>query len=546
MPAAAQMTTSSTSTSPSSSSAPPLIPLLPETIGAAAKRSKKNPRVPSEMPALELHPTVGEYPVDYTMHAENRAKVINRLRETDGVAPRGVLLLRGGLAANRDETDHEPVFRQESTFHYLFGVREPDCLATIDLETGKATLFIPRLPAVYATWMGEILPPKHFQDVYKVDQVLFVDELASTIKKGQPQKVYLNKGYNTDGKAWSAPASVDGLDGLETDSSTTLYDAIVECRVIKTKKEIDIMQHITNLSSEAHFEVMRRTRPGMREYQLESMFRHWVYYNGGCRHTAYTSICGCGPNSAVLHYGHAGAPNDRTIGENDMLLLDMGGEYHCYASDITCSFPANGKFTADQKMIFEAVRDMAFAVMDAMKPGVSWPSLHELSYRVACERLKDAGLLTGSVDDMMAANVGAVFMPHGLGHLIGLDTHDVGGYPEGGRARDPRPGHSSLRCGRDLADGMAITVEPGIYFIDHLLDKALKDPEASVAPFLVKSELARFRGFGGVRLEDDVVVTADGVRNLTNCARTVEDVEAVMAGRITNRNQLFKKCYTDA
>ncbi|CAN0271609.1 unnamed protein product, partial [Ectocarpus fasciculatus] len=162
MPAAAQMTTSSTSTSPSS--APPLIPLLPETIAAAAaKRSKKNPRVPSEMPALELHPTVGEYPVDYTMHAENRAKVIDRLRETDGVAPRGVLLLRGGLAANRDETDHEPVFRQESTFHYLFGVREPDCLATIDLETGKATLFIPRLPAEYATWMGNILPPKHFQ-----------------------------------------------------------------------------------------------------------------------------------------------------------------------------------------------------------------------------------------------------------------------------------------------------------------------------------------------------------------------------------------------
>lgn len=108
---------------------------------------------------------------------------------------------------------------------------------------------------------------------------------------------------------------------------------------------------------------------------------------------------------------------------------------------------------------------------------MSWPSLHELSYRVACERLKTAGLLKGSVDGMMAANVGAIFMPHGLGHLIGLDTHDVGGYPEGGRARDTRPGHSSLRCGRDLAAGMAITVEPGIYFIDHLLDMALADPE---------------------------------------------------------------------
>lgn len=154
-----------------------------------------------------------------------------------------------------------------------------------------------------------------------------------------------------------------------------------------------------------------------------------------------------------------------------------------------------------------------------------------------------AGVLQGSVDDMLAANVGAVFMPHGLGHLIGIDTHDVGGYPEGGRARDPRPGHSGLRCGRDLAAGMAITVEPGIYFIDHLLDQALADPK--VSPFFVPEELVRFRGFGGVRLEDDVVVTEDGVRNLTNCARTVEDVEGVMDGRIVHRDQLFKKYYMD-
>lgn len=132
-------------------------------------------------------------------------------------------------------------------------------------------------------------------------------------------------------------------------------------------------------------------------------------------------------------------------------------------------------------------------------------------------------------------------MPHGLGHLIGIDTHDVGGYPPGGRARDTRPGHSSLRCGRDLADGMAITVEPGIYFVDHLLDQALGNPE--VAKFLVQEEVVRFREFGGVRLEDDVVVTKDGIRNLTNCPRTVEDVEGVMDGRITHRDQLFKKYY---
>lgn len=179
----------------------------------------------------------------------------------------------------------------------------------------------------------------------------------------------------------------------------------------------------------------------------------------------------------------------------------------------------------------------------ATPTGVSWPFLHELSYRVACERLKTAGLLTGSVDEMMTANVGAVFMPHGLGHLIGIDTHDVGGYPPGGRERDSRPGYSSLRCGRDLAAGMAITVEPGIYFIDHLLDEALGNPQ--VARFLVPEAIARFRHFGGVRLEDDLVVTGDGVKNLTNCPRTVEDVEGVMDGSITHRRQLYKKYYTD-
>lgn len=113
------------------------------------------------MPAL--HPSVGEYPVDYSMHSHHRGKLIRRMRDTEGVPARSLLAFRGGVSAQRDETDHEPVFRQESTFHYLFGVREPDCLATIDLATGAATVYVPRLPAEYATWMGNILPPSHFQ-----------------------------------------------------------------------------------------------------------------------------------------------------------------------------------------------------------------------------------------------------------------------------------------------------------------------------------------------------------------------------------------------
>ncbi|KAF6768918.1 hypothetical protein AHF37_12343 [Paragonimus kellicotti] len=135
-----------------------------------------------------------------------------------------------------------------------------------------------------------------------------------------------------------------------------------------------------------------------------------------------------GCNCAILHYGHAGSPNERLIQDGDMCLFDMGGEYYCYASDITCSFPANGRFTADQKIIYEAVLSASRAVLAELKPGVSWVELHELAERHILTHLIAGGLLRGNVEDMMRARLCATFMPHGLGHLMGCDVHDVGGY----------------------------------------------------------------------------------------------------------------------
>lgn len=162
----------------------------------------------------------------------------------------------------------------------------------------------------------------------------------------------------------------------------------------------------------------------------------------------------------------------------------------------------------------------------------------ELAYRVGAQKLLEGGLLKGALDEIMAANVMAIFMPHGLGHFMGIDVHDVGGYA-GGLSRDAREGFKRLRTVRVMQAGMVITVEPGIYFIDCLLDKALADP--LLCKHIDANVLARFRGSGGVRLEDDVVITSDGVHNFTNCARTVEDVEGVMSGRIKSRKELFKK-----
>lgn len=158
-----------------------------------------------------------------------------------------------------------------------------------------------------------------------------------------------------------------------------------------------------------------------------------------------------------MHYGHAGAPNSREIRDGEMVLFDMGGEYHFYASDITRSFPVNGKFTAKQKVVYESVLAAQTAVMKAMRPGVLWPDMHRLANRVICEELKKHGLLKGDVDEMQKCHIGALFMPHGLGHLMGLDTHDCGGYPYGIERID-EPGLKKLRTARKLEEGMVITV----------------------------------------------------------------------------------------
>lgn len=241
---------------------------------------------------------------------------------------------------------------------------------------------------------------------------------------------------------------------------------------------------------------------------------------------SYTCICGTGHNGSILHYGHAGAPNDKLIRDGDMCLLDMGGEYYCYTSDITCSYPANGKFTEEQKLIYNAVLKSNRAVLAACKPGTHWPDMHRLAERVILQELVVIGVLQGDVDEMMNVRMGANFMPHGLGHLLGLDVHDVHGYPQG-TERIQQPGLRSLRTVRNLEERMVLTIEPGIYFIDHLLNQALKNPEQ--AKFLVQEGIDRFRGFGGVRIEDDIAITADGAELLTCVPRTVEEIEAIMA-----------------
>ncbi|KAG7242585.1 hypothetical protein INR49_020298, partial [Caranx melampygus] len=437
--------------------------------------------------------------VSAALFAENRQRLCRGLKAKEGVVPKSVVVLQGGEQKQRYCTDTDLLFRQESFFHWAFGVTEPDCYGAIDVDIGKSILFVPKLPESYATWMGEKI-------LFTLQTSKIVDVLSSL----KPAVLLTLRGQNTDSGSICREASFEGISGFQV-NNTLLHPVIVECRLLKTDMELEVLRYTNRISSEAHKMVMKNVKPGQKEYEMESLFQHYCYTKGGMRHTSYTCICGT--------------------------LFDMGGEYYCYSSDITCSFPANGKFTPDQRAIYEAVLKSSRAVMAALKPGVKWTDMHRLADRVHLEELVKIGILNGNVEDMMKVHMGSVFMPHGLGHLlVSMCTmweatlrcviNNRGAFSEG-TERINEPGLANLLMGRLVQERMVLTVEPGIYFINHLLDQALATSDQSC--FINNQVLARFRGFGGVRIEENIAVTANGIELLTCVPRTVEEIEAFMA-----------------
>jgi len=454
----------------------------------------------------------------------NRDRLLNKLKQQ--VEPSSIVILKGGENVPHYSTDIDYLFIQDPYFYWLFGVTDPDYYGIIDIDSGKSTLLMPRLPEEFAIWMGKLKQTEEVKEKFKVDKVVYTDELEDLLKQLQPSVILTLDGVNTDSGRSVPQFEIPNQNKYKLNKKL-LFECITDCRVIKTEYEIDALKKASEISCNAHRSVMLKVKPGMHEYQLESLFLHYGYYAGGCRHVAYTCICGTGENGAILHYGHAGAPNQKKIKDGDMCLLDMGASYRGYASDITCSYPANGKFTNKQKIIYNAVLAARNAVFGQLKTGVSWVKMHELANVTILTALKEAGLLKGNVEDMLMNGLAAIFMPHGLGHFMGLDVHDVGGYTPDSPARPSEPGFSKLRTARKLEAGMVITVEPGCYFIDCLLDRALS---SDLRIFLVEEMINSYRGFGGVRIEDDVLITENGYLNLSaNLPRTVEEIEDWMA-----------------
>lgn len=438
----------------------------------------------------------------------HRSKLLSLFEDSE----EGIIYLKGADTMYRYGTDYEFSFRQESNFWYLTGVNEAGYHAVLDLKSGDYHLFTPKRDAQFGVWHGRIKPMDEIQDLYEPDHLHYDNQLLSVLNNLDPSLIYclddeqaeyiedLNREFNVD---------ID-----------TLTDAITYCRCIKTDYELDLMRKAAKINNLAHREVMKSVKPGMYEYETKAIFDYHQEKHGLLQ-PAYTGIHAGGVNSAILHY----VENNQQINDGDLYLIDAGFEYKGYSSDFTRTYPINGKFSSDQAEIYQVVLDALNKSIEMTAPGIKMEGLHLNACRIILQGLKDANVVKGDIEEMMENDIFALFFPHGLGHFLGLDTHDVGGYPKGVERID-RPGIKYLRVRRELIPGMVITVEPGIYFIPALLKPALEDEVK--AKFLNKEKVESLFDFGGIRIEDNLIITENGSENLTDVPKEISEIEQMM------------------
>ena len=311
------------------------------------------------------------------------------------------------------------------------------------------------------------------------------------------------------------------FEAFTTTDLSTLKPAIEKCRVTKDLHEIALIRHANAISSHAHTNVMRMVRRAKNEAELMGTFVGTCIANGG-REQAYGCICASGPAAATLHYVH----NDMPLSQKLNLLIDAGCEYQCYCSDITRTYPLSGRFSVESREIYDIVDRMQMACMGMLRAGVRWEDVHSLAHEVAIEGLMHLGILKGGdKQEMFDSRVSTLFLPHGLGHYLGMDTHDCGG---GANYEDPDPMFRYLRIRGALPENAVVTNEPGLYFCRFIIEPALK--EEKMAKFIDRDVLEKYWEVGGVRIEDDIWIKKDGHENLTTAPRSWEEVEKLING----------------
>jgi len=413
----------------------------------------------------------------------------------DGVA---IIPTAPERARNRDA--HYP-FRFDSYFYYLTGFTEPEALlVVVGGREPRSILFCRPKNEDREIWEGFRHGPEGARLAFAMDESHAVETLDQEVPKliADRQRLYFALGADAawDGRVTTWLNAVRALSrtGVRAPSEVVdLHAVLDEMRLVKDEFELATMRRAAEISTGAHRRAMRFARPGRREYEVEAELLH-EFYRHGAQAPAYTSIVATGANACVLHY----ISNRAVLGEDDLLLIDAGCELDGYASDITRTFPVNGRFSGARKDVYQLVLAAQAAAIEAVRPGNSFSDPHAAAVRTLARGMIDLGLLEGDVDGVIESGAYKRFYMHRTGHWLGLDVHDAGDYGAEGRWKT-------------LAPGMVLTVEPGLYV----------RPGEGVPEALWNI---------GVRIEDDALVTADGHEILTDAApKAVAEIEALMS-----------------
>ena len=401
-------------------------------------------------------------------------------------------------------SDTEYSYRQDSNFYYLSGYEEPESLILIrpNQDKERFIIFCRDRDPLREQWDGFRTGQEGVIQDYGADaaySINSIDEIMPKLLEGA-KNIYFSMsapcGVDAKISSWVEDIRKNTRSGAEPPQNLLSLDSILhEMRLIKESDEMDLMKQAANITTEAHIRAMQSVRPGMYEYQLEAEYLY-AFNKNGARSPAYNSIVGGGNNSCILHY----VENNAELQDGDLVLVDAGCEYQYYASDVTRTFPVNGKFSPEQREIYSIVLEAHKQSMEQAKPGNKWNLMHEKSVEVIVEGLLSIGLLQGSRDEIIEKGEYSKFYMHRIGHWLGMDVHDVGSYKQDG---DWRP----------LEEGMVMTVEPGIYILDSM--EGVDD---------------KWKGIG-VRIEDDIAITDSGFEILTpDVPRTIEEVEQTVQG----------------
>jgi Xaa-Pro aminopeptidase len=411
-------------------------------------------------------------------------------------------ILPTGREQVRNRDVHYP-FRPDSDFHYLTGFAEPD--AVLVLAPGRAhgeyLLFCREKDPEKEVWDGYRAGLEGAVADYGADDAFPIADLDDILPGllEERERVFFAMGsdpaFDKRVSDWVSQIRSRSRAGVHGPIEFLALDHFLhDMRLYKSRSEVAVMRRAARLSAQAHAELMRACEPGMHEYQLASLFGHHCQMHGSA-HLAYPSIVGGGNNACVLHY----IENGQMLNDGDLVLVDAGCEIDCYASDITRTFPVNGRFTEPQRILYELVLEAQLAAIDKVRPGNHWNDPHEAAVRVLTKGLLKLGLLRGTPAKALKAQSYTRFYMHRTGHWLGMDVHDVGDYKVDGHWRELEP-------------GMVLTIEPGLYI-----------------PTGAKGVAKKWQGIG-IRIEDDVLVTRDAPDVLSRDApKTVEEIEAVMA-----------------